>query len=230
VSSPWAFGWTQLLTIVGFGITIAIALNGFRNFERWRRERIEERRIDIAFEALAFIYEVPYVVAALRAPVRYEAEWAEMPRVDGESEEDRRRRAAPYVISNRMKAYGDFFQRGFRLQPRFMAVFGQETEEIFDLLHMTIAQIRWAAWAKSMNGVVVVDAKERKRLEEAIDSLKGVILDGESDDDDDDDDDGDDDDDEKKEDGIDSRLERFRKKIEALCKPVVDREYQNADD
>lgn len=53
MTDPWTFGWTQLLTIAGFAITIGIAWTGFRTFERWRREKIEEKCIDPAVEALA---------------------------------------------------------------------------------------------------------------------------------------------------------------------------------
>jgi hypothetical protein len=67
-ANPWAFGWTQVFTIVGFVITLAIAFGGFRTFDRWKRERLEEKKIEIAFEMLAIamrlntffkIYEVP---------------------------------------------------------------------------------------------------------------------------------------------------------------------------
>ena len=34
MTGPWTFGWTQLLTIVGFLITGSIAVTGFRTFER----------------------------------------------------------------------------------------------------------------------------------------------------------------------------------------------------
>jgi hypothetical protein len=57
VNDPWAFGWTQLLTIIGFCITVTIALGSFRTFNRWRREKIEEKRLDVALEALSIAYE-----------------------------------------------------------------------------------------------------------------------------------------------------------------------------
>jgi hypothetical protein len=57
MSNPWEFGWTQLLTVVGFGITTVIAFSGFRTFGRWKREKVEERRIEIALDALALAYE-----------------------------------------------------------------------------------------------------------------------------------------------------------------------------
>jgi hypothetical protein len=37
-SQAWAFGWTQVLTLIGFAITIGIAVSGFRTFGRWKRE------------------------------------------------------------------------------------------------------------------------------------------------------------------------------------------------
>jgi hypothetical protein len=57
MTDPWAFGWTHVLTIVGFFVTCGIAYFGFRTFERWKREKIEEKRIDIAIEALALAYD-----------------------------------------------------------------------------------------------------------------------------------------------------------------------------
>jgi hypothetical protein len=42
---PWTFGWTQLLTIVGFAITISIAIGGFKSFGRWRRWKGDELRL-----------------------------------------------------------------------------------------------------------------------------------------------------------------------------------------
>jgi len=42
------FGWNQLLTVIGLIVTTIIAIGGFRTFGRWKREKIEERRIDVA--------------------------------------------------------------------------------------------------------------------------------------------------------------------------------------
>jgi hypothetical protein len=58
MNDPWAFGWTQLLTIVGFAITISIALGGFQSFARWQRQKFEEKRIDTAVDALVLIREM----------------------------------------------------------------------------------------------------------------------------------------------------------------------------
>jgi hypothetical protein len=69
MNDPWAFGWTQLLTVIGMAITTTIALAGFRTFGRWRREKIEERRIELALEALSLAYESKAVFGHIRSPL-----------------------------------------------------------------------------------------------------------------------------------------------------------------
>ncbi len=86
MSNPWAFGWAQLLTIIGFFITIVIAFCGFRTFGRWKREKLEERRIEIAFEALSTAYKSKIVFEYIRQPLVSDYEWEDMPDGLGETE------------------------------------------------------------------------------------------------------------------------------------------------
>jgi hypothetical protein len=44
---------SQQVYLAGLITTITIAVAGFRTFGKWRREELEERRIDVAIEALA---------------------------------------------------------------------------------------------------------------------------------------------------------------------------------
>jgi hypothetical protein len=215
VSDPWAFGWTQLLTIIGFIITVCIAVGGFRTFDRWKRERIEEKKIEIAFEALAFGYEAGFVINAVRAPIENPAEWIEMPKLEGESEEDRRRRAPAYVVWRRMDFYKDFFQRLLKLQPRFMAIFGSDKEKIFGLIHFSVREIQMAAMMKALDGIDEDDPEEQLLYEEVRNKMKNVILT----------DDDDEDNRNKELDRVGRRLKEFRESLESLCRPVVDREY-----
>ena len=83
MTDPWAFGWTPLLTIIGFFVTIGIAHFGFRTFERWKREKIEEKRIDIAIEALELAYDCQEVFEIIRSVGTLGSEYADMPRRDG---------------------------------------------------------------------------------------------------------------------------------------------------
>ncbi|HUZ33555.1 MAG TPA: hypothetical protein VMV19_15845 [Xanthobacteraceae bacterium] len=132
---PWTFGWTQLLTIVGFAITGIVAFGGFRTFDRWKREKLEERRIEIAFEALSIAYEAKFVFDSIRSPMAFAHEWSDMPRSSGESDDDWSHRGSFFAILKRIANNKDYLERVWKLQPRFMAEFGPQTEQIFLKLH-----------------------------------------------------------------------------------------------
>lgn len=87
MNDPWAFGWTQLLTIIGMVITVTIAIAGFRSFGRWRREQIEARKIELSLEALSLAYESKAVFGHIRTRVFYKGEGADVPEKLGESPE-----------------------------------------------------------------------------------------------------------------------------------------------
>jgi hypothetical protein len=128
---PWTFGWTQLLTIIGFIITIAIAFGGFRTFGRWKREKLEEKRIDTAIETLALVYESKFIFDHIRSPMSFGYEWQDMPAKPGDSEQLRNARAPFYAILKRIEANRDFFDRAWKLQVRCTALFGPDVEETF---------------------------------------------------------------------------------------------------
>ncbi|SRR5258706_7982958 len=93
MNDPWSFGWTQLFTLIGFVITIVIAVGGFRTFGRWKREKIEEKRIDTALEALALVYEAKFIFESIRSTGSYSYEYESMPAFAGDKrgKEDRAR-------------------------------------------------------------------------------------------------------------------------------------------
>ncbi len=145
MTDPWTFGWNQVLTVIGFLITISIAVSGFRTFARWKREKIEERRIDIAIEALSLAYETTSVFDHIRSPMAYSHEWADMPEQPGEDEARRNNRGAFYATRKRILDHRDFFERVARLQPKFMAVFGSPTSDVFLQLHKARREIEVAS-------------------------------------------------------------------------------------
>src|SRR5258708_4346407 len=126
MNDPGAFGWTQVLTIIGFLIPVGIAGGGFRTFGRWKREKIEERRIDIALEALSIAYEAEGVFETIRNPGSFGYETDDMPRWERESEsdEDYKYRKTYYVPLKRIDNQKEFFMQVLKLKPQFMAVFG----------------------------------------------------------------------------------------------------------
>jgi hypothetical protein len=128
---PWAFGWAQLLTIIGFFITIVIAVCGFRTFGRWKREKLEERRIEIAFEAWSIAYKSKIVFDYIRQPLVSDYEWEDMPASLGETENKRNRLGSYYTILKRIENKKEFFDCVVELQPKCMAVFDETVEDIF---------------------------------------------------------------------------------------------------
>jgi hypothetical protein len=144
-ADPWAFGWTQLLTLFGFAITIGIAIGGFRTFGRWRREKLEERRIEIAFDALTVAHETQFIFQNIRAPLTEGYEWADMPKWEGDTEDKRRRRGPYYAAIKRINANAKFFEKVWGIQPKCMALFGGHVEQTFLKLHQARRYIEVAA-------------------------------------------------------------------------------------
>lgn len=210
MSDPWAFGWTQLLTMVGMAITVSIALGGFRTFNRWKREKIEEKKIEFAFDGLAVAYETNWVFGYIRAPMTFGTEYKDMSRRPDETDDDWQRRGTYYAISKRIESQREFFDRVWKLQPRFMAAFGSESEEAFNLLHQSRRDIEVSAGVLGENEKLYRDS-DRKDLNELWEQMRrdlwstGTF--------------------QPEKDVVSRRLEKFRLEMEKLCKPVIDREF-----
>src|SRR3979411_2682017 len=134
MTDPWAFGWTPIFTLIGFAITLFIAVSGFRTFERWKREKIEEKRIDTAIDALALVYESKFIFDRIRGAMSYSYEWDKMPEFPGDNAQRRQQRGPFYATMKRVEAHKDFFDRAWKLQVRCAALFGPELEQTFLLL------------------------------------------------------------------------------------------------
>jgi hypothetical protein len=211
MSEPWAFGWTQLLTIVGFLITGAIAIGGFGTFERWRKQKLEEKKIEIAFEALAIAYECQFVFGLIRNPGTMGYEYEDMPR-EGVTEEEWRRRGPFYAILKRITDNRPYFLKVLQLQPRVMTMFRPETEAIFKKLnearvHVTVSaqmlmrpidrvERPWNEQAQNLHAQCEADIWE---------GLGEMAPNG---------------------DRVTTKLNEFRDGLEAICRPVLDRNYR----
>lgn len=132
---PWAFGWTQLLTIVGFIVTVGLAIQGFNTFEQWRRQRLEEIRITTAAEFLSIAYQSKNVFEMIRCPLIESFEWGDLDKRSDISESDKDRIRTSHAVYKRIHANKDFFDRLWRCQPQAMAFFGPHVEAVFNLIH-----------------------------------------------------------------------------------------------
>jgi hypothetical protein len=208
MGNPWSFGWKQLLTIIGFIITTTIAIGGFRTFERWKREKLEEKRIDTAIEALALAYESKFIFDHIRSEMSFGYEWQDMP-VQHESEERRNARGPFYAMLKRIEMNKEYFDRAWKLQVRCTAIFGPEVEETFLLLQKARREVEVSAEMLYRNPEP--DFKSSDNLE-TWNSFRadvwpayGKLA--------------------KEGDQVGKKLADFKDRLEKLCRPVIDREY-----
>jgi hypothetical protein len=209
VFDPSVFGPNQWLTLAGLVLTATIAAVSLRTFNSWKREKIEERKIELAFDALAIAYESRFIFGHISTAFTFAGEHQVMEKLPGESDDEWSRRGTYHAIFKRIEANKEFFDRVWKLQPRFMAAFGPGTEEIFLLLHQSRRDVEVAA---GMLG------QEDKMYREGNDKLqrswkkapRDLWPTGEF---------------EPEKDVVSRRLEDFQKRMEKICKPIIDREY-----
>src|SRR5262245_33241734 len=202
-AEAWAFGLNHLLTLIGFAITLGIATVGFRSFAKWKREQIEERRIDTALEALAVAYEAGFIFDGIRSPMSHGGEWSEMKGVD---DPKRRDAAGPFfAILRRIDINRDYFERVWKMQPRFMAVFGKDAADIFNKLHQARRSIEVSAgmlMRAAATGEPYKDIQFRQKLETDVWKTRD-------------------------DDAIGLKISEFVEGIEKHCLPVVEHRYAN---
>ena len=141
----------SIVALLGLGLTAVIAIAGFKSFGRWKREKIEERRIEVALDALAIAYEARFRFESIRSRFTREDEYED---IDEPSKGDafvvithREGQRSPYAVLKRMDNNHKFFERVFDIEPKFMAIFGAETEEIFAELYDAKRTVETAAEA-----------------------------------------------------------------------------------
>jgi hypothetical protein len=209
MSDPWAFGWTQLLTSIGLVISICVSIAGLRTFDKWKREKVEEKKLEIAFEALSLAYETQMIFDDIRRRFVREYEWSDMP-TEGMSKEQIESSRSMYAILNRFSRHVGFFDRVLALQPKFMAVFGRRTEETFVKLHMARNKIQGAC-------DVLIQVPNPKLGTDEWDlnlQMRSDIWDHNSS--------------AVKEPGrVTKLLDEFRTEIEAICAPLINREFKS---
>ena len=209
-----------LVTLIGIVVAAIIARAGFETFDKWKRQKIEERRIDIALEALSVAYESEGVFASIRNPGSFGYESEDMPRHEGESEDDFKYRATYYVPLKRLNNHKDFFIKVLQLQPRVMAVFGPQVVGIFAQLNEARVHIQVSAQMlmrrrQENEGWTEARQAQRTRMEADIWSGMGDVYPEEE---------------LPGGDRVQKKLEAFKNGVVKLCRPIVDREFKAKDD
>jgi hypothetical protein len=210
MNNPWEFGWTQLLTIVGLVLTSGFAAAGFRTFGRWKREKLEEKRIEIAFEALSLAFETKHIFRQIRARIAYEVEWRDMEPIEGETSEDRMQRGSYFAVLKRLSENRAFFDRVWTIQPKFLAAFGEENEEIFENFHVARGAVRRAAIELTYRLPIHPTERTEADFELRMQYRRDIWGD-------------------EKEDRVGKALQVFRNRISIVSRPVIERKYRTLD-
>jgi hypothetical protein len=205
---PWDFGWNQLLTSIGLFITACVAIGGFKTFDRWKREKIEDRRIETAIDALAVMYESKFIFDHIRSGFSQSPEWDDMP-VRTETEEQRNKRGTYYAIFKRVQSYKEFFDRAWKLQVRCAAIFGPEMEEVFLLLQKARREVEVAAEMLTRDPIATVRTADNIETWERFHDLVWMHN-AEA---------------RGREDKVGKKLDAFSDGIKKTCGPIVNREY-----
>jgi hypothetical protein len=168
-------------------------------------ERSWKRKIEIAFDTLALAYESKFVFDGIRSPMSFDYEYKDMKKKDGESDAEWNRRGPYYAILKRIDFNKDFFERAWKMQPRCTAMFGTQAEEMFLLMHRARREIEVSAqmllWQELGHDAVVEFQRDIWERGEF----------------------------EKDKDKVGKKLIEFRERVEKLCRPVIDRQYEKAN-
>jgi hypothetical protein len=211
MTNPWEFGWTQLFTAVGLVMTAIVSIVGLRTFGKYRKEKLEERRIEAAIDALALMYESKFIFEDIRSGITYFAEWDDMPVKPGEQDAQRNERGGYYAIWKRTRSYKEFFERAWKLQVRCAAIFGFEMEEVFLLLQKARREIEVAAETLARDPVATNrtpgNIETWKQFHDVV-WMNHAKTRG-------------------KEDEVGKKLTEFQKGIKKVCRPIVNKEYRD---
>lgn len=196
--------------MIGFAITIGIAVSGFRTFGRWKREKVEEARLETAIAALAAAYKAKYVFEHIRGPMAYSYEWDDMPQEPGDAPDNRSRRGAYYAHMKRIGQNKEFFEHLWNLQPKCMAIFGADTEEVFMLIHKARRHVEVGC---EMLARQILDGEHTAQNRALYEQLRRDVADhGEF---------------EPEKDRVGTMLKQFVQSMESLCRPVIDRKFKS---
>lgn len=209
MADSWTFGWNQILTATGLFLSASIAFLSFRTFNRWKLEKLEERRIEIAFDALTIAYQTRSVFQHIRSPLTANHELDE---VSG-NDESKRRQGQYLVALKRIAKNKDFFERVWHLQPKCMAVFGRQIDDTFMKLHKARRHIEVAAEMLAVRAIdpdigLHQDDSTRKLYHQ----LRLDIWDQQSS--------------EANDDRVGKMLKEFETELENVAKPIVDKKYK----
>jgi hypothetical protein len=200
------------VALIGIIVTGWLAFAGLKTFGRWKRERLEEKRIDVAIEALAIAFEARLVFDDIRARFTRTYVYADT-KTDGVPDGKNRQRTLQdscAAVLKRVEAHQPFFDKALALEPKFVAVFGRDKDAVFERLFSARKRVIDTVEALLDDSRVELDPDDsegrgrRVKWRKQIFASPGIV---------------------DEEDEVGKSLQQFRDEIEKLCRPIVDRTF-----
>jgi hypothetical protein len=113
--------------------------------DAWKREFIGKRKIELAEQTLAKFFEIKDAITYIRNPFSHIGEGRTRERSPNETSAESEALDRGYVVVERYQRRETTFSDFQLLKYRFMATFGQETEEIFSETFKIVNSITFAA-------------------------------------------------------------------------------------
>jgi len=127
---------SSLATVVAAIVAAGTAVWGIC---AWRREHTGKRRIDLAEEVLALVYEIHDVLASVRSPLGHSEEGQTCPSMPDATDKEKAMLCTAYIPIERCDSRRDLFARLRSLRYRFMALNGKDAgipfEELNNIRH-----------------------------------------------------------------------------------------------
>ena len=151
-------GWA---TLAGAGAIIYAAKVGANTFDSWKRQKQEERRMDVAERILTLAYKLKYNFQSVRAPLieGHELEAAEkllseqQPEWWGGLDDAGQKRARTgQAVFNRLKRHNHDWEQIWELKPLALAYFSPKVEVELDKFWQQYVAVQVAAEAYAHDG------------------------------------------------------------------------------
>lgn len=131
----------DVVQIIQSGSIILAALMALYSIDAWRREYVGKRKMELAEDALARVYEARDIIAAMRHPFAFGGEGESRKAGPNETPEEKRALDTAYVLIERYTKNVELFSKVYALRYRFIAQFGRKAAEPFDELNRVLNEL-----------------------------------------------------------------------------------------
>jgi len=129
------FSSDVIIPAIGPLATIVAACTAIWGIRAWRREYTGKRRIDLAEDVLALVYEIQDVLASVRSPLGHSEEGQTCPEMPDAIDKEKAMLNTAYIPIERCNSRKELFARLRSLRYRFMALDDKDTGQPFEELN-----------------------------------------------------------------------------------------------